>query len=92
MKTIFTILFISLSCYAGDDKLSAAYAQIGNEVRQQTELGMRGIAEMNGDDSSSNVWLLKRFCLRLQVMFGVEVPFLAGLKIVPEVEIVAEKN
>ncbi len=92
MKTIFVILLMSFACFANDGKIDQLYDQVGDEVREQLVTGLASLEDMNAADPSQRDWLLKRFMLRIQAMFGFEVPFLASLRVVPEVEIIAERK
>ena len=93
MKTLILSLFLSFNCLASDgDKMKELYNNVGEEVRQQLVTGLSSLEEMNAVDPNQREWLLKRFMLRIQAMFGFEVPFLASLRVVPEVEIIAEKK
>ena len=92
MKSLLITMLLSLNCFAGDGKIEKLYGQIGDEVRQQMNMGLSSLEGMSNFDPNQKQWMLKKFMLRIQAMFGFDVPFLASLKVVPEVEIIAEKK
>ncbi len=94
MKNIILVMLFSL-CVSGVWSSSAqATPDVAKMQQEMTEVITSAVSALElqnvGDDDS--YWPLKRFLLRLQLKFGIEVPIFAKFEVIPEIEMVFIKT
>lgn len=87
MKHAYIILFSLLLSCAGWTQPNAELTQFVTDEVVALHQGMAQIPNGKGSEFD-----LRRFLIRLQAKFGIEIPWLAKFQIIPEIEIVAQKE
>jgi hypothetical protein len=74
--------------------VSVAHAEPTLELKQfvEEEMGALKTAIQRAPAEPNDEFDMQRFLLRLQAKFGIEIPFFAKFIIVPELEIVMQKE
>lgn len=91
MKNIILAAALCVSFWAFE-----SHADVYDTSKMQTEMAtvigsaVTALDMQTGDDDS--YWPLKRFLLRLQLKFGIEVPIFAKFEVIPELEMVFIKT
>ena len=95
MKKVFLTLLLLSGMYA-----EAAVIETGTDFSQLTAFIQEQVSGTTENIKNSEVtapssaesWYFRRFLMRIRAKFGFEVPLLAELKVVPEVELFFQKD
>lgn len=87
MLTLFLLLGFTNVSYSQ----SQPWKEVGSFVESTTTRMMKYVGQGDSDQGQAD-WKLSAVWLRIQAQFGIEVPWLAALRIVPEVEMVFEED